>query len=102
VRDRKWFFFQPFSLQIHDWVFGTASSSFFLLRRRFQLLSAHLLLLLLLSEWARIFGNLENPVEDQKVEWVDEQENDADAVSTTLGFTEGLPPTSGVVEVLNE
>jgi hypothetical protein len=48
------------------------------------------------------FGHLENPVEDQKVEWVHEQENDADAVSTTLGFTEGLPPTSGVVEVLNE
>ncbi len=41
-------------------------------------------------------------MEDQKVEWVHEQENDPDAVSTTLGFTEGLPPTSGVVEVLNE
>jgi len=48
------------------------------------------------------FGRLENPVEDQKVEWVHEQENDPDAVSTTLGFTECLPPTSGVVEVLNE
>jgi hypothetical protein len=48
------------------------------------------------------FRHLEKPVEDQKVEWVHEQENDADAVSTTLGFTEGLPPTSGVVEVLNE
>jgi hypothetical protein len=48
------------------------------------------------------FRHLENPVEDQKVEWVHEQENDADAVSTTLGFTEGLPPTSGVVEVLDE
>jgi hypothetical protein len=47
-------------------------------------------------------GSLEEPVENKEVERVQEQENDADGVSTALGFTESLPPTARVVEVLHE
>jgi hypothetical protein len=47
-------------------------------------------------------GSLEEPVENKEVERIQEQENDADGVSTALGFTESLPPTTRVVEVLHE
>jgi hypothetical protein len=82
--------------------FGTASSSFFFYRDLNFFLHIFCCFCRCCFQSELGFGRLENPVEDQKVEWVHEQENDPDAVSTTLGFTEGLPPTSGVVEVLNE
>jgi len=51
---------------------------------------------------ARAGAALEQPVEEEEVERVQEEEDDADGVSSALGFAEGLPPAAGVVEMLYE
>jgi len=51
---------------------------------------------------ARARAALEQPVEEEEVERVQEEEDDADGVSSALGFAESLPPAAGVVEMLYE